>query len=145
MVFSSTLFFGQTKDDVISVIKAISDVPDLEPLFQVPLSEGPTMVILKNDKLGANPNELERQFFLLTDDDFWGFNRSVKIMSAQEADRYGVKRDMMVSLSLSFSDDLCNVRLTGGIEENEQYLQGSISLVRSGFDWTVKGKHIVVR
>lgn len=136
---------AQSKEDLVAVIKAISDVPDLDPVFQVQLSEGPSMVILKNDKMGANPNEVERQFFLLTSDDFWGFSRSVKIMTAQEADRYGVKRDMMVSLGLSFSDDNCNARLSAGIEENEQFLQGSISLVKAGFDWEVKGKHIQIR
>lgn len=137
--------FSQTKEDIVAVIKAISSVPDIEPVFQVQLSEGPTMVILKNDKMGSNPNEVERQFYLLTDDDFWGFPRSVRIMTAQEADRYGVKRDMMVNLGLSFSEDNCNARLSAGIEENEQLLQGSISLIKSGFDWEVKGKHIQLR
>jgi hypothetical protein len=137
--------FGQTKEDIVAVIKAISAVPDLDPIFQVQLNEGPSMVILKSDKMGTNPNEVERQFFLLTDDDFWGFARSVKIMTSQEADRYGVKRDMMVNLGLSFSNDNCNVRLSAGIEENEQFLQGSISLIKAGFDWEVKGKHIQIR
>ena len=95
--------------------------------------------------MGTNPNEVERQFFLLTDDDFWGFARSVKVMTAQEADRYVVKRDMMVNLGLSFSEDNCNARLSAGIEENEQLLQGSISLIKVGFDWEVKGKHIQIR
>lgn len=143
--FTTSLAFAQSKEDLIGVIKAISEIPELDPLFQVQLSEGPSMVILKSDKMGANPNDVEREFFLLNSDDFWGFSRPVKIMTAQEADRYGVKRDMVTTLGLSFSEDMCNARLSGGIEENEQFLQGSVSLVKSGFDWEVKGKHIILR
>ncbi|NND35043.1 MAG: hypothetical protein HKN76_20830 [Saprospiraceae bacterium] len=145
LLLTGPQLFSQSKEDLVGVIKAISEIAELDPLFQVQLSEGPSMVIFKNDKMGANPNPVEREFFLLTSDDFWGFSRSVKIMTAQEADQYGIKRDMLTTLGLSFSDDLCNARLSGGIEVNEQYLQGSISLVKSGFDWEVKGKHIIMR
>jgi hypothetical protein len=53
---------AQTKEDIVSVIKAVSEVAELDPLFQVDLSGGPTMVLLKNDRLSSGSNEVERNY-----------------------------------------------------------------------------------
>ena len=136
---------SQTKDDIISVIKAVSEVAELEPLFQVELSGGPTMVLLKNDRLNSGSNEVERNYFSLTNDDLWGFDRPVQILTYQEADLEGVRRDMMVVFGLSFSGDQCNARFSSTLQEGNRYAEGWVSLDRDGFDWKVSGQNIRIR
>ena len=147
LVLISQVFLteAQTKEDIISVLKVVHTLPELEPLYQVNLSEGPTMVLTKNDRLSSGSNELERSYFNLTNDDLWGFDRPVKIMTAQEADFEGVSRAKMVTLSLSISGDQCNVGLDAALEEGSRYFKGWVSLVRSGFGWEVTGRNIRTR
>ena len=136
---------AQSKEDIISVLKAIHTLPQLDPLFQVDLSEGPTMVLVKSDRLNSGSNDLERNYFTLTNDDLWGFDRPVKIMTSQEADFQGVRRDKMVTLSLTISGDQCNVGLDAALEEGSRYFKGWVSLVRNGFDWEVTGQNVRTR
>jgi hypothetical protein len=136
---------SQSKDDILSVINAVSEVAELEPLFQVELSGGPTMVLLKNDRLSSGSNEVERNYFSLTNDDLWGLSRPVKILTYQEADFEGIRRDMMVILGLSFSGDQCNARFSCALQEGNRFLEGWVSLNREGFDWKVSGQNIRIR
>ena len=133
---------AQTKDDIIAVIKSASELPELEPLFQVEMNSGPTMVLAKSDRLSSGSNVVEKEFWSLTSDDFWGFDRPVRIMTEQEANFEGVEREKMVSLSISFAGDQCNLGFTSTLEEGTRFFQGWISLDRSGFDWKVTGKNI---
>lgn len=136
---------SQTKDDIVSVIKAVSEVAELDPLFQVELSGGPTMVLLKNDRLNSGSNEVERNYFSLTNDDLWGLARPVQILTYQEADFEGIRRDMMVILGLSFSGDQCNARFSCALQEGNRFLEGWVSLNREVFDWKVTGQNIRIR
>ena len=136
---------AQSKDDIISILRAVSEVPDLDPLFQANLSGGPSLVFIKNDRLNSGANEVERNYFNLTNDDLWGFSRSVKIFTAREADIEGIRRDQMVSLGLSIAEDQCNAQISGSIEEGNRFLQGWVSLNKPGFDWVVTGKNIRTR
>ncbi|MBK8506235.1 MAG: hypothetical protein IPL46_30970 [Saprospiraceae bacterium] len=136
---------GQTKEDIVNVIKAVSEVAELDPLFQVELSGGPTMVLLKNDRLSSGSNEVERNYFSLTNDDLWGMARPVQILTYQEADFEGVRRDMMVVLGLSFAGDQCNARFSCVLQEGNRVLEGWVSLNRDGFDWMVTGQNVRIR
>ncbi|MCB0688367.1 MAG: hypothetical protein KDC53_17635 [Saprospiraceae bacterium] len=142
---STLMTYGQSKEDIIAVFKAASQLSELDPLFQVDLSAGPTMVLVKNNRLSSGSNEVERNYWSLTNDDFWGFDRPIKIMTEQEAGFEGVRNDQLVSASLSFSGDQCNLGFTATIDEGTRYLQGWISLTRSGFDWEVTGQNIRTR
>lgn len=136
---------AQSKEDIIAVLKASTALPELEPLFQNDLSAGPTLVLAKRDRLNSGSNEVERNYWSLTNDDLWGFDRPVKIMTEQEAGFEGVRNDKMVQLSLSFSGDQCNASFAASLEEGDRYFQGWVSLVRNGFDWEVTGKNIRIR
>jgi hypothetical protein len=136
---------AQSREDIIAVIKAVSEVPELDPLFQVELSEGRTMVLLKNDRLSAGSNEVERNYFNMTNDDLWGFRKPVKIMTQQEAGHEGVRRDQLITLGLSFSGDQCNARFAATVDEGSRYFEGWVSLSRSGFDWIVTGSNVRTR
>jgi hypothetical protein len=137
--------YGQSKEDIISVIKVASGLSELDPLFQVDLSEGPTLVLTKRDRLTGGSNEVERNYWSLSNDDFWGSPRPIRIFTEQEADQEGVRRDKMVSIVLSFSGDQCNIRFSAAIEEGTRYCQGWVSLIRSGFDWEITGKSVQTR
>ena len=139
------LSMGQSKEDLIGVLKAVSEVSELEPAYQVDLSEGPAMVLRKRDNVGVNPNELEHNLFFLTSDDLWGFDRIVRIMTIDEANYKGVPGTKLMEMRLSFAEDNCNLILSGNVEDGNKYMQASISLLRDGFDWVVKGKNINIR
>ena len=137
---------AQTKGDVVAILKAMSTVPELDPLFQVDLSEGIAMVILKEDEgPSLGDNELERSFSLLTNEDLWGFDRVVKVMTRDEAVRSGVRSDQLTGIGLSIAEDQCNVKVSGLVNDGNKFLQGWVSLVRNGFDWEVKGRSVQVR
>jgi len=145
LIPGSISLVAQTREDIIAVIKAVIEVPELDPLFQVELSEGQAMVLVKNDRLSAGSNEVERHYFSITNDDLWGFRKPVKIMTQQEAGHEGVRRDQLVTLGLSFSGDQCNARFAATVDEGSRYFEGWVSLSRSGFDWIVTGRNVRVR
>lgn len=144
-ILVSHVISAQTKDDLISTLKAASELPELEPLFQVEMASGPAMVLIKPDRLRSGSNEVERAYWNLSNDDLWGFSRPVKIMTEQEASFEGVEREKMVNLSLSFTGDQCNLGFTSTLDEGTRFFQGWVSLSRSGFDWEVTGKNIRIR
>lgn len=145
LVLGGHLVKAQSADDVIAILDAISKVSQLEPLYQVELAAGPTMVILKDTRADVIDNELERTLQLLTNDDLWGFDKLVKIYSEDEMSLEGIRRDQVTGINMRINGDECQVRVSALVQHGDKYLQGWISLMREGFDWKVKGQSIQIR
>jgi len=139
---------SQTKDDLIDILSAITNLAEMDPLFQAEISGGPALVLVRpNDRkiaaAGGFSNEL---LYDLQNHDLTFLDRPVQIMTEGEASQYGLQGRHLVILAYRFQgDEEASILMSCLLQEGDRTWQGLFSMIRDFGSWTVKGKNIQTR
>ncbi len=135
---------AQSKEDILSALELVLDLPDTESLFQHDFSEGQTLLLLKPDnrRIGRN-NAVENIIFDLTDDDFRYFSRPVKMISRQEARSQDIDERYLAYLGLQVSPLIIRISFNSTLQEELLAYSGNFSVIRESEedDWEINSQN----
>ena len=141
---ASLMIHAQTKDDLVDILEAIADDPQAAPLFQVDLSGGKTMVLLRDLNRGVNQGirAYEQLFYDLLDEDLSFASQPIRIMSQEEAVQQGADPQLCTTIGYRISEDQADIMLRATIEGENNFFQGAFTLRKEFSGWEITGRNI---
>jgi len=138
---------GQTKQDFIEILEAIAEEPQAEPLFQVELPEGRTMVLIRSldRRTTQSARQGEQLFYDLLDEDLTFAAKPIRIMSQEEAGFNGANLQYCTTIGFRIGEEQADLMLSSTIEGENQYFQGAFTLRKEFSGWEVTGRNIRTR
>ncbi|NND08290.1 MAG: hypothetical protein HKN87_18075 [Saprospiraceae bacterium] len=143
-----SLATSQTKEDLIAILDAITELPEVDPVFQAEVSGGPALVLMRpNDrKIAASGGFSNELLYDLQNHDLTFLSRPVQIMTEGEASQYGLQGRHLTILTYRFlGDQEASILMSCMLQEGDRTWQGLFSLVNDFGSWIVKGKNIQTR
>lgn len=137
---------AQTKDDLVAALKVIFEQPEMERAFQNDLSEGMSVVIqVENNLVRSNSNLTTKLMAELTQDDFWDFDRSVKLLVGESPSEYGVKEEYLMQITFNGDDKSLRFFLSSIIREERKQYQWLYTMNKDFSDWEVQNSDVSSR
>ncbi len=138
---------AQTQQDLLDVLKSVSVLPEVDPLYQSQMPGGDYLVLLRpgDRNTGQGTSYDNRAFYDLSDNDFRSFPKPVTIMNEGDASQYGLDPTFLTSVSVKMESDQANVMLTSRIQEGDAFYRGVFTLRREFNGWEVTGKNVQTR
>jgi len=134
---------AQTKDDLVSALKVIFEQAEMERAFQNDLSEGMSVVIqIENRLVRSNLNLAAKLMSELTQDDFWDFNRPVKLLAGENSREYGVKEEYLMKFSFGGDDKILRFSFSSIIREERKQYQWLYTLSKDFGNWKVQNSDV---
>ena len=135
---------AQTKEDFIEILEAIAEEPQADPLFQVELPQGRTMVLLRSlDRRNAqSARDAEQLFYDVLDEDLSFTAKPIRIMTQEEAGFNGADLRYCTTIGFRIGEDQADLMMSSTIQGEEQYYQGAFTLRKEFDGWKITGRNI---
>ncbi len=144
LFFQLHLSSAQTKQDFIEILEVIAEEPQAEPLFQVELPRGRTMVLIRSlDRRNSQgARNAEQLFYDLLDEDLSFAAKPIRIMSQEEAGFNGADLRYCTTIGFRIGEEQADLMLSSTIQGEEQYFQGAFTLRKNFNGWEITGRNI---
>lgn len=141
---SSSLATAQTKEDFVDILEAIAEEPQADPLFQVELPRGRTMVLIRSlDRRNTqSARNAEQLFYDLLDEDLSFSAKPIRIMSQEEAGFHGADLRYCTTIGFRIGEEQVDLMLSSTIQGEEQLYQGAFTLRKEFGGWEITGRNV---
>ena len=137
---------AQTKDDLVEALKVIFEQAEMERAFQNDLSEGMSVVIqVENRLVQSNSNLTTKLMSELIQDDFWDFERPVKLLTGESPSEYGVRPEYLLNINFEGNDQILHFFISNIIREERKQYQWLYTLSKDFNDWEIKNSDVSSR
>ena len=144
LVFCQMFAFAQTKEDVLICFEMITEHDDFQPAFENRSRTGEDLIIVSQNRRSLNQNELEKIRQSFTDDDFYDFRESVKVIQGDKQMVKNLGYDIRHTLNLGFSGkkDLLVFTLSTVVEDRNLTYNWNYKFALEDEEWILVGNNV---
>lgn len=138
LTFSS---FGQTKEDILTCLNIILNEDDLDIAFNNNITSGSEAVIVSSGRSNYNANDIQKIRDRLTQDDFYDFDRNIKVVQgdSEQLRRLGIPEIYTLSFSFGGDDNQLMFRLSTQIKGENLQAHWNYKLQKEDDEWEIVG------
>jgi len=141
LIFSQLIAFAQTKEDFLICFEMITEHDDFQPAFENRGITGEDLILVVNRNRSVNQNEMERIQQSLTTDDFYDFDRDVKVIQGDDRILQNLGIDIRHTLGYGFSGNKNTLAffLNTVVENQNLSYDWNFKFVKEEGEWILAG------
>ncbi len=138
------LVSAQSKEDFINILEALAEDAQADPLFQVELPEGRTMVLIRNiqRRNTQSSRDAEQIFYDVLNEDLTFTAKPIRILSQEEAQQLGVDLRYCTQIGFRISEEQADLMLSTTLEGEHELFQGAFTFRKDFSGWEITGRNI---
>jgi hypothetical protein len=144
LIFFQLLAFSQTKEDLLTCFEIITEHDDFQPAFENRGITGESLIIVTNNSRSINQNEFEKIRHSLTNDDFYDFRETIKVIQGDEraVRNQGYDPKHVLNFGFSTNHDFLVFFLNTVVENQNLRYDWNYKFVKEEGEWTLIGQNI---
>lgn len=138
------IFQAQSKEDMLACLEVIMEQEDFQPAYENRGITGESLIIVANRDNWRNLNDFQKIRNSLTDDDFYGFSESVKIIQGDNEAiiNQGYNPLHILNFNFSESNGIYIFQLFTVVENQNLNYNWIYKLVKNGEDWEIESRNV---
>jgi len=135
---------GQTKEDVLTCLNLILSEDDLDIAYNNNITSSNEVVIVSSGRSNYNATEIEKIRNRLTQDDFYDFDRDVKVVqgNTEQLKRLGIPEIFTLSLFVAGDENELVFRMSTQIKGENIQAHWDYKLHKNDEEWEIVGNNM---